>query len=113
VLLLFSDPKCAPCSALLPEVGHWQQEWAKELTLAVISNASPEQNRASAAEHDLTLVLSQERHEVALAYGALGTPMAVLVDAEGRVAGPVAAGEAAIAELVAQAVSTREVTLGV
>jgi methylamine dehydrogenase accessory protein MauD len=113
VLLLFSDPACGPCSALLPEVGRWQHEWAKDLTLAVISNASPEQNRASAAEHDLTVVLAQEKHDVSLAYGALGTPMAVLVDPDGRVAGPVAAGEAAIAELVAQAVSTQEVTLGV
>jgi peroxiredoxin len=113
VLLLFSDPACAPCSALLPEVGRWQQEWASELTLAVVSNAGPEQNRASAAEHDLTIVLSQEKHEVSLAYGALGTPMAVLVDHDGRIASPVAAGEAAIAELLAQAVSNQEVTLGV
>jgi peroxiredoxin len=113
VLLLFSDPACAPCSALLPEVGRWQQEWASELTLAVVSNAGPEQNRASAAEHDLTIVLSQEKHDVSLAYGALGTPMAVLVDHDGRIASPVAAGEAAIAELLAQAVSNQEVTLGV
>jgi peroxiredoxin len=113
VLLLFSDPACAPCSALLPEVGRWQQEWASELTLAVVSNAGLEQNRASAAEHDLTIVLSQETHDVSLAYGALGTPMAVLVDHDGRIASPVAAGEAAIAELLAQAVSNQEVTLGV
>jgi peroxiredoxin len=113
VLLLFSDPACGPCKTLLPEVGHWQERWGNQLTLAVVSNASLEQNRASAAEHDLTVVLSQEQHDVSLAYGALGTPMAVLVDAEGRVASSVVAGEAAIAELVAQAVSTQEVMLGV
>ena len=113
VLLLFSDPACGPCKTLLPEVGRWQERWGNQLTLAVVSNASLEQNRASAAEHDLTLVLSQEKHDVSLAYGALGTPMAVLVDAEGRVASSVVAGEAAIAELVAQAVSTQEVMLGV
>ncbi len=113
VILLFSDPACGPCTTLLPEVGRWQQRWAGELTLAVVSNASLDQNRASAAEHDLSLVLSQEKHEVSLAYGALGTPMAILVDADGRVASPVAAGEAAIAELVAQVVSTQEVLLGV
>ncbi len=79
----------------------------------MISNASPEQNRASAAEHDLTLVLSQEKHELSLAYGALGTPMAVLVDVDGRIAGPVAAGEAAIAELVAQVVSAQDVLVRV
>jgi peroxiredoxin len=113
VLLLFSDPACEPCKTLLPEVGRWQQEWANELTLAVVSNASLEQNRASAAEQDLTLVLSQQKHDVSLAYGALGTPMAVLVDGDGRIASRVAAGEAAIAELVAQEVSVQEVMLGV
>lgn len=113
VLLLFSDPACGPCSALLPEVGRWQHEWTKQLTLAVVSNASLEHNRASAAEYDLTLVLSQDRHTVSLAYGALGTPMAILVDGDGRIASPVAAGEDAIAELVALAVSPREVLVRV
>jgi peroxiredoxin len=113
VLLLFSDPACVPCATLLPEVGRWQERWRNQLTLAVVSNASLEQNRASAAEHDLTLVLSQEKHDVSLAYRALGTPTAVLVDAEGRIASPVAAGEAGIAELVAQAVSAQDVMLGV
>ena len=113
VLLLFSDPACGPCKTLLPEVGRWQQRWADDLTLAVVSNASPEQNRASAAEHGLALVLSQQKHEVSLAYGALGTPMAVLVDGDGRIASRVVAGEAAIAELVAQAVSSEEVLVRV
>jgi hypothetical protein len=36
---------------------------------------------------------------VARALGANGTPMGVLVDAEGRVASPVAAGEAEVMEL--------------
>ena len=113
VLLLFSDPACGPCSALLPEVARWQQQWDRELVIAVVSNASLDVNRSTAAEHGLTLVVSQEKHDVSLAYGALGTPMAVLVDANGRIASPVAAGEAGIAELVAQAVSTQEVMLGV
>ncbi len=112
VLLLFSDPACGPCERLLPEFGRWQQRWADELTLAVVSNAGLEQNRASASEHGLGLVLSQEKHTVSLAYGALGTPMAILVDPDGRIASPVAAGEAGIAELVAQALSTQEM-LGV
>ena len=39
--------------------------------------------------------------------------MAVLVDVDGRIAGPVAAGEAAIAELVAHAVSAQDVLVRV
>jgi thiol-disulfide isomerase/thioredoxin len=28
IVLVFSDPGCGPCNALLPEVGRWQQEHA-------------------------------------------------------------------------------------
>ncbi len=114
VLLLFSDPACGPCSALLPEVGRWQQERAGELVVALVSSGSLEDNRARASEHDLTIVLRQEDHQLALAYGAAGTPMAVLIDRDGSVASEVAAGADAVAALVAQAVdSPSEVIVGV
>jgi len=117
VLLLFSDPACGPCSALLPEVGRWQQERAGDLVVALVSSGSLEDNRARASEHDLTLVLRQEEHQLALAYGAFGTPMAVLIDADGSVASEVAAGADAVAALVAgvaHAVDNRaEVIVGV
>lgn len=104
VLLVFSDPACGPCSALLPEVGRWQREHAGELTVALISTGDLDDNRARAAEHGLTLVLRQEAHSVGLAYGANGTPMAVLVHADGHVASEVAAGGAAVAALVSTVV---------
>jgi methylamine dehydrogenase accessory protein MauD len=101
VLLLFSDPACGPCSALLPRVGQWQREHRDDLSLVVVSNGERDDNRASASEHGLTLVLRQEAHAVGLAYEATGTPMAVLVDVDGRIASPLAAGGDAIAALVA------------
>jgi methylamine dehydrogenase accessory protein MauD len=101
VLLLFSDTACGPCSALLPQVGRWQQEHDDELTVVVISNGDEEDNRVSASEHGLTLLLRQEAHAVGLAYGANGTPMAVLVDLDGQIASSLVAGREAIGELVA------------
>ena len=101
VLLLFSDPACGPCSALLPDVGRWQQEHADELSVVLVSNGNVDDNRARAGEHGLLHVLSQQAHAVGLSYGANGTPMAVLVDVDGLVASSVAAGADAIRALVA------------
>ena len=37
VMLLFTDPNCGPCNALLPEIGRWQQEYADRLSISLIS----------------------------------------------------------------------------
>src|SRR5215208_605593 len=36
VMMLFTDPNCGPCNAMLPDVGRWQEEHAKKLTLALV-----------------------------------------------------------------------------
>lgn len=36
-LLVFTDPNCGPCQALLPEVGRWQRKLTEELTISLIS----------------------------------------------------------------------------
>jgi hypothetical protein len=59
-MLLFTDPGCGPCNALLPEVGRWQGEHAHRLTIAFVSRSSSEENRAKAQEHGLTNVVLQE-----------------------------------------------------
>ncbi len=41
VMLLFTDPNCGPCTAMLPEIGRWQEEHADKLTASLISRASP------------------------------------------------------------------------
>ena len=104
VLLLFSDPGCGPCMALLPEVGRWQREYAGKVTLALISRDSVEANRTKASEHGITQVLLQEDREIATAYQAYGTPSAVLIRADGSIGSPLAQGAEAIRVLVAQAV---------
>jgi peroxiredoxin/uncharacterized membrane protein YphA (DoxX/SURF4 family) len=100
VLLVFTDPNCAPCNALMPELGQWQHEFANRLTFAVIGRGTVEANRAKTAEHVLTNVLLQRDREVAEAFQAKATPSGVLVQADGTIGSPVAGGVAAIRQLV-------------
>ena len=100
VLLVFTSPGCGPCEGMMPQVEAWQRELASRLTVAVIGDGSVDENRATFAEHDLANVLVQEADDVADRYGALGTPSAVLVGADGRLFSPVAAGSAEITALV-------------
>ncbi|HYZ88357.1 MAG TPA: TlpA family protein disulfide reductase, partial [Myxococcales bacterium] len=102
VLLLFADPNCGPCNALLPDLGRWQREHAAALTVAVITRGTPDENRAKSSEHAIVNVLLQQDREVAEAYLEQGTPAAVLIHADGTIATPLAAGAEAIYALVAQ-----------
>jgi len=104
VVLVFTDPNCGPCSALLPEIGRWQQEHQDKLTIALISRADPEENRAKAQEHGLQNVVLQEDWEVSEAYEVGGTPSAVLLRPDGTVGSAVAGGAEAIRALVTQVV---------
>jgi peroxiredoxin len=84
LLLVFMDPDCGPCNALLPEVGRWQREQAGQFALAVVSRGTVEANRPKSAEHGLSRVLLQQDREVAERYQVSGTPSAVLVPARGK-----------------------------
>jgi peroxiredoxin/uncharacterized membrane protein HdeD (DUF308 family) len=100
VVLLFTDPNCGPCNALLPEIGRWQLAHEAELTLALVSRGSTEDNRAKSTEHGITNVLLQRDREVAEAYLENGTPAAVLVRPDGTIGSPLAVGAGAISALV-------------
>ena len=104
VLLLFSDPGCGPCTALLPEIGRWQRDYAGKLTLAIISRGTPEVNRSKTSEQGIIQVLLQQEREVAAAYQVTGLPGAVLVRPDGTIGSPLAQGADAIRGLVARAV---------
>lgn len=105
VLLLFTDPRCRPCHALMPSVAAWQRQHAQRLAVAVISRGLIGEVRATAAEHGLSGVLHDEDLSVYDAYRATGTPGAVLIDRDGRIASPVAGGATAITELVDRVVA--------
>jgi len=105
VLLLFTNPNCGPCQALLPEVSRWQQEHSAKLTVALISEGTATDNRAKIAEQGLSRVLLQQKREVAEIYQAWGTPAAVVIRPDGAIGSPLAQGADAIRAVVAQSVS--------
>jgi thiol-disulfide isomerase/thioredoxin/uncharacterized membrane protein YphA (DoxX/SURF4 family) len=100
LLLLFTDPRCEPCKALLAQLEPWRREHAGRLSFVIIS-------RGAAADHhaEYGRVLLQRDFEVAEAFGVAGTPSAVLVHPDGTVLSPVASGAQAITDLVTASVS--------
>lgn len=103
MVLVFSDPTCAPCNALLPDIGRWQSDPAHPVTVAMISRGGAEANRSKRNEHGLTQILLQKDGEVAASYEAHGTPVGVLVRADGTIGSRAAPGGDAIRRLVARA----------
>src|SRR6185437_14968040 len=102
VLLLFTNPKCGPCQALLPEVGRWHGEYSAKLTIALISEGTAADNRVKAADQEPSPVLLQQQREVADLYSAWGTPSALLIRADGLIASSLAQGADAIRTLVGE-----------
>jgi len=101
VLLAFTDPACAPCNALLPDLATWERDLSSTISLSVISSGSLDQNVSKAEEHGLRSVLLDEAQEVSNAYLAALTPSAVMIDSDGRVASALAVGTDEIRALVA------------
>ena len=107
VMLLFTDPECYPCTAMLPEIGRWQKEHAGELTVSLVSRGTVEENRAKSSEHGLSGVLLQRDWEVSEAYGVDATPSAVLIRPDGTIGSSVHEGQDEISALLAHAVEER------
>jgi peroxiredoxin len=107
VMALFTDPDCGPCNAMLPDVGRWQEEHTQKLTFALVSRGEVEENETKAQEHGLRNVLLQKDWEVSEAYEVRGTPSAVLVSSDGKIASPVAGGVEGIRGLLSYAVGER------
>jgi peroxiredoxin len=107
VMALFTDPDCGPCNAMLPDVGRWQEEHTQKLTFALVSRGEVEENKTKAQEHGLRNVLLQKDWEVSEAYEVRGTPSAVLVSSDGKIASPVAGGVEGIRGLLSYAVGER------
>jgi thiol-disulfide isomerase/thioredoxin len=106
VLLLFVDPNCGPCNALVPDIARWQRDHADEITIAVISRGATDANRSKFGDRGVANLLLQQDYEVADAFRAHATPAAVLVRADGTIGSPVALGPEQIRTLVWSSVLT-------
>lgn len=107
LLAVFVSPSCRPCNELLPELRLWQQGHAALLSIAVLARGDETANRVKADHHGLHPVGLDTDAAVAQAYRALPTPSAVLIDSDGMVRSPVAAGADAIRGLVVRVIDTR------
>ena len=107
-LLVFTDPGCAPCGALLPEIALWQREYAQQLAVVVIARGDLAAGRASAEEHGLGFVLLQQDREVSEAFDAPATPSAVVVSEAGLIEVAAVAGADAIRNAFAHALRVRQ-----
>jgi peroxiredoxin len=96
-LLLFWNPGCGFCQQMLSDLKDWEKDASQEgLTLLVVSTGSVDENRALGLR---SLVLLDEGFTIGPAFGVYGTPMALLVDAEGKIASEVASGAPAVLTL--------------
>jgi peroxiredoxin/uncharacterized membrane protein YphA (DoxX/SURF4 family) len=100
VMLIFSDSGCPACTALLPEISRWQEQYADEIRIAVLGHRSDQMIRNMAARHNLQDVLLQNAREVAESYNVLSTPAAVIIRTDGTIGGPVMVGRDAIAKFL-------------
>jgi peroxiredoxin/uncharacterized membrane protein YphA (DoxX/SURF4 family) len=100
LMVVFTAPGCGPCHGLLPQLADWQRQHAGRLSMTVINHGSTDQAKAIATEHDLSGVLADPNGSIAQAYRAQGTPSAVFIDHDGRIASPLAGGVPAIRRLI-------------
>jgi uncharacterized membrane protein YphA (DoxX/SURF4 family) len=98
-LVIFIDPQCGGCVALAPDLKKWQRALQDRVDMVFVTEDSIDGNQPP---FDLGLeeVVSQKAGEVAEAYGAPGTPSAVLVSSDGLISSHLASGAAAIRDLI-------------
>lgn len=96
-VLLFWSPSCGFCQRLLPELRDWKRQRPAEApALLLISTGAAEANRAMGLAAP---VLLDDGFRAGRLFGAGGTPSAVFIDRERRVASGVAVGGPAVLAL--------------
>jgi methylamine utilization protein MauE len=93
-LVLFWNPDCGFCSSMRDDLLTWERHTPPDAPrLLVVSSGDDDSTRAEGFSS--TVVLDPDFGAGAV-FGARGTPMAVLLDRDGRVASPLAAGAEAV-----------------
>lgn len=95
-LVLFWNPNCGFCRSMLDDLHAWERTPRHSPRLLVVSSGDEEDTRADGFRSTVAL---DPGYTAGNAFGAGGTPMAVLVDRENRVASAVVGGGAAVLAL--------------
>lgn len=102
LLLTFFGPNCGYCVQMAPDLAALPLDDPLPL---VVMGGSEDEIRKLVDEHQIKCpVLIQKGTEVSEKYKASGTPMGYLIDAEGKIASPLAAGAQALLTLAGEAV---------
>jgi thiol-disulfide isomerase/thioredoxin len=96
-LLLFWNPGCGFCRAMHDDLLAWETTANGGTPRLVVISSGEE--KGTRAEGFGSLVLLDESYSTGATFGARGTPMAVLVGADGRVASEIVAGAEAVFSL--------------
>jgi thiol-disulfide isomerase/thioredoxin len=107
-VFVFVSTSCGPCLQMLATLARWQRSLAGTLTLAAIFSGEAAEVERLSLENDLSTVLGQATDETFIAYALRATPSAVLIDADGVIAGAPAEGVPAIEALIRAAVAQSE-----
>ena len=101
VLAVFWNPECGFCSDLLPQLREWEDHRSDDGPEPLIITTGPlEANRALGFR---STVLLDAPFAVGPAFGANGTPMALVIDADGHIASDLAIGGPAVMDLASRA----------
>jgi peroxiredoxin len=93
-LLLFWDADCRFCQQMRRDLLTWQARRPNDTLRLVVVSSGAESSIARPGPNALVLV--DPAFSIGRRYGACGTPMAVLIDAEGKIGSHVEAGAASI-----------------
>jgi peroxiredoxin len=103
VVLVFSDPACGPCDRLAPRLEDLSRRTAG-VHVVMVSRGTVESNRRKAADYGLTFpIVLQRQWEISRLYAKFATPIAYVIDEQGRIATPVAQGVDPILSLLSSA----------
>ena len=96
-LVLFWNPGCGFCQQMLPDLKEWEENAPGGAPkLLVVSAGTEEANKEMGLGSPVVL---DQTFSVLRSFGATGTPSAVLVDADGKIASELAVGAPAVLEL--------------
>ena len=107
LLLVFSDSHCGPCNEMLPRLAElYRGHEENGLALAMITRGEEADNRSKLEANGVNFPVGiQPGWNISKAYGIFETPVAFLIDEQGRVERRVARGRDAVIQLARDAIT--------
>jgi thiol-disulfide isomerase/thioredoxin len=108
IALVFVGPTCGSCWVIMPHIARWQQSLAERIDIVMVSTGKPEQNEEAIEEHQIVGTFLHDGLKTLEAYRLDGTPGAVLVSTDGRIASTTVMGGRTIEPFIRMAVHDAE-----